>query len=249
MLLDGLSPAALATIIGVPRVVHRSSLSSTMDEAHRLAAGGAEAGTLVIAGEQTAGRGRGGRRWVSSFDAGLWMTLIERPSTPSGLDVLSLRLGLHAAPVLERFTDGRVQLKWPNDLLVGGRKLAGILVEARWRQEQVEWVAIGMGINFVVPAGPPTGRPATTVRAGTRRSDLLVVLVPALRAAAAMRGPLSEAELAAFAARDAARGRRTVRPAAGLAGGISADGALVIESGDARALFRDGSLVFDGEAE
>jgi BirA family biotin operon repressor/biotin-[acetyl-CoA-carboxylase] ligase len=244
ILLDGLDSTALAALLGLPRVVHRSSVSSTMDEAHHLAAAGAEAGTLVIAGEQTAGRGRGGRRWISSFDRGLWMTLIERPATPSGLDVLSLRLGLRTAAVLERFTDGSVQLKWPNDLLVDARKIAGLLVEARWRQEQVEWVAIGMGINLSLPEGLP----AAAVRPGTRRSDVLVRLVPALRAAAATRGPLSDAELAGFAARDLARGRRTIQPATGVAGGITADGALIIDSDDGRALFRGGSLVFAGEA-
>ena len=244
MLMDGLDSAALAALLGVPRVVHRASVSSTMDEGHRIAAEGAEPGTLVVAGEQTAGRGRGGRRWMASFDRGLWMTLVERPATPSGLDVLSLRLGLRAAPVLDLFTDGAVQLKWPNDLHVDGRKLAGILVEARWRQGHVEWVAIGVGVNFALP----DGLGAATVRPSTRRSDLLLHLLPALRAAAAARGPLSEAELAGFAARDLARGRQTLQPAAGVAKGITPDGALIIDSDEGRALFRGGSLVFAGEA-
>ena len=244
MLLDGLDSNSLAALLGVPRVVHRSSVSSTMDEAHTLAAEGAEAGTLVIAGEQTAGRGRGGRRWASAFDGGLWMTVIERPPTASGLDVLSLRLGLHAAPVLDDFSDAPVQLKWPNDLYLAGRKLAGIVVEARWRQERVEWVAIGVGVNFVLPPDLH----AATVRRSTRRSDLLGRLLPALRVAAALRGPLDASELASFAARDLARGRRTVEPAFGVAGGITADGALIIDSLDGRALFRGGSLVFAAEA-
>jgi BirA family biotin operon repressor/biotin-[acetyl-CoA-carboxylase] ligase len=244
MLLDGLDSTALASLLGVPLVVQLASVASTMDEAHRLAAEGAEAGTLIIAGEQTAGRGRGGRRWLASPGCGLWMTLVERPSTPSGLDVLSLRLGLRAAPVLDQFADGTVQLKWPNDILVDGLKLAGILVEARWRQEHVEWVAIGMGVNFA----QPEGLPAATLRPSMRRSDLLVQLLPALRAAAATRGPLSGAELAGFASRDAAHGRRTVQPAAGVASGITADGALIIDSAGGRALFRGGSLVFAGEA-
>ena len=215
-----------------------------MDEGHRLGTEGAEAGTVVVAGEQTAGRGRGGRRWSAGFDRGLWMSLVERPSTPSGLDVLALRLGVHVAPVLESFTDAPVQLKWPNDLLVGGLKLAGILVEARWRQEQVEWVTIGLGVNFA----EPEGLAAATLRPATRRSDLLVRLVPAVRAAAATRGPLTESELDAFAARDIGRGRRTVEPAPGVAGGITTDGALIIETGDGRSFFRGGSLVFATEA-
>jgi BirA family biotin operon repressor/biotin-[acetyl-CoA-carboxylase] ligase len=92
------------------------STTSTLDVAHRLAADSAPAGTLVIANEQTSGRGRGGKEWQSPPGAGLWLTLVERPVDTSGLGVLSLRVGLAAAEALDRFATEPIRLKWPNDL-------------------------------------------------------------------------------------------------------------------------------------
>jgi BirA family biotin operon repressor/biotin-[acetyl-CoA-carboxylase] ligase len=242
--IDGLDAAALAARLGVPRAALFASVTSTMDEAHRLAAAGAPAGTIVIADEQTAGRGRGGHQWVSRSRQGVWLTLLERPDSDSGLGVLSLRLGLRAAPVLEHCTGRRVTVKWPNDLYVGPRKLAGFLVEARWRDGRPDWVAIGIGVNISAPADVASaiGVPSTTTR-----GDLLDVLVPALRGAAGERGPLTAAELAYFDARDYARGRACSLPAHGTVLGISSDGALVIESEHGVAQYRTGSLELEGE--
>src|SRR6476661_5932067 len=181
-----------------------------MDLAHRLADEGAPAGTLVIANEQTSGRGRGGKSWQSSPGAGLWLTLIERPTDPSGLRVLSLRVGIAAAEALDRFAPEPIRLKWPNDLYVDHGKLAGILVEARWREQSVEWVAIGVGINVKAPENVAT---AAGLEPGTDRLEVLAELVPALRAAARATGPLDAGEREEFNARDLARGRRCVEPA------------------------------------
>lgn len=238
---DGMDADAMAGALSVPRVVLLPSVNSTMDEVHRLGSEGAPAGTVVIADEQTAGRGRGGRRWTSRPGQGLWMTLLERPGTASGLDVLSLRIGLHAAPVLDLFSSERVQIKWPNDLYVGSQKLAGILVEARWRDQKADWVAIGIGVNVVAP---PDVETAVGLLPGTRRSVVILALVPALRAAAAARGPLTSAELAGYARRDFARDRRCIKPAEGIAGGITNDGALIIAGEHGVAHFRAGSLEF-----
>lgn len=217
-----------------------------MDEAHRLGAAGSPAGTLIVADEQTSGRGRGGKKWNSPPAQGLWLTILERPESESGLDVLSLRLGLRVAGVMERLAGSLIELKWPNDLFVAGRKLAGILVEARWRDQTVDWVAIGVGVNIVAPADVPT---SIGLKEAFPRADLLAVAVPAIRAAAATRGPLSTAELSEFAARDYARGRRLISPANGTAQGITPDGALVIRTATGPAEFRGGSLVFAEEAK
>ena len=83
------------------------------------------------------------------------MTLLERPNDAEALGVLSIRLGLKAAPVLERHTTEPVRLKWPNDIIVGTGKVAGILVETRWRERQVDWVAIGFGVNVERPDDEP----------------------------------------------------------------------------------------------
>lgn len=236
----GFDDAALATALGLPRVAGYASVSSTMDLAHALAAEGAAAGTLVIADQQTAGRGRAGRVWTSQPGDGLWMTLIERPRAASALDVLSLRVGLHLAPVLERWTTAPVRLKWPNDLYVGRRKLAGVLIEARWRGAHPDWVAIGLGVNLT----PPASLPDAIGLDGAAASAVLAEVVPAVRAAAFASGPLTSRELDEFARRDLAVGQRVSLPADGLVRGISSAGELLLETPAGIAPFRAGSLVF-----
>src|SRR5438067_5196178 len=195
--------------LDLPRVEILETTTSTLDVAHRLASQGAPSGTLVIADEQTAGRGRDGKNWQSSPGAGLWLTLIERPNDVSGLDVLSLRVGLAAAEALDRFASEPIRLKWPNDLYVDRGKLAGILVEARWREQAVEWVAIGLGVNVKAPDNIET---AAGLDVGTSRLDVLLELVPAIRIAARSSGPLLIEEMEEFDARDIARGRVCVEP-------------------------------------
>jgi BirA family biotin operon repressor/biotin-[acetyl-CoA-carboxylase] ligase len=213
----------------VPRVVAYERVGSTMDVAHALAAEGAPAGTLVLAEAQTGGRGRAGRPWISQPGAGIWLTLVERPTDAGALDVLSLRLGLHAALAVQPFADGAVRVKWPNDLQIARRKLAGVLVEARWRDAQPEWVAIGVGLNVRAPAELPE---STGLMAGCARVEVLTALVPALRAAAAGRGPLSADELRAYADRDALAGRTISAPVAGAVRGVAATGELRVLGSD-----------------
>ena len=245
-----------ALLLGVPNVVHVSSVPSTMDLAHQLAAAGAPAGTVVLADEQTAGRGRNGRAWHSAPLGGVWLTVIERPDDVSGLDVLSLRLGLRLAHALERFAEGPVSVKWPNDLFLASRKLAGVLVEARWRGGVPDWVAVGIGINLGVPPGVTAGIPprvpagvsAAALRRGVARDHVFATVVAVARDAARARGALSPAELDAFARRDVARGRPCTAPARGVVQGISSAGELVIATATGPALFRSGSLAFAGDA-
>ena len=242
--IDGFDSATLAAHIGASRVELFQSVGSTMDEAHRLAEGGAPGGTVVVADHQRAGRGRLGRKWASDPGAGLWMTAMFRNVPISGLDVLSIRIGLALAPGFDPFARGTVQLKWPNDLLVGGNKLAGILVEARWRDASLEWVAVGLGVNLVSPAGQPS---ATQLREGVARSALLAIIHPAIAAACAAEGELSHDELAAWAARDSFRDASVTAPAAGVARGITANGTLIVDTVQGREFYRRGSLVLATE--
>ena len=212
-----------------------------MDVANELAAEGAAAGTLVLADEQAAGRGRAGRRWDSRPGDGIWLTLIERVNDPLALDVLSLRIGIRAARALDRFATDAVQLKWPNDLYLGSGKLGGVLVESRWRGDRPEWTAIGVGINVrnvEFPGGAFLG-------AQVSRLEVLGEMVPALRAAATARGHLTDAELAEFRGRDLAAGRMAREPRVGLVRGIRSDGALLIETATGSAAIREGSLVLN----
>lgn len=238
---DGLTAGALAERLGVPDIALFSEVGSTMDEAHRLAAGGVSAGTLVLADRQTAGRGRNGRRW-SSPQRGIWLTLIERPPSPAAVEVLSLRIGLGAARALDAHTAEPVRLKWPNDLYVDERKLAGTLVEARWRGDSPDWVAVGLGINVEPPADVPA---AAALEPGSTRVGVLADLLPELRAAAALDGPLTSAELEEYAARDLARARRCVEPLRGTVLGVAPTGELLVELADSVARVRVGSLVLE----
>jgi BirA family biotin operon repressor/biotin-[acetyl-CoA-carboxylase] ligase len=240
---DGRTAASLSRLLDVPRLIVQDSTASTMDDAHSLATGGAPAGTLVIADRQTSGRGRAGRRWASETGQGIWMTLIERPNDAEAVDVLSLRLGLRAARALDRYAASPVRLKWPNDLYVGDGKLAGILVEARWRANRLDWVAIGIGVNVRAPADVEN---AASLAPDVDRVDVLAELVPALRAAALARGPLSASELDEFAARDMAAGRACVTPASGRVRGITSAGELLVDTDGGPRAFRDGSLTFAG---
>jgi BirA family transcriptional regulator, biotin operon repressor / biotin---[acetyl-CoA-carboxylase] ligase len=221
-------------------------VGSTLDVAHDLAAKSAVAGTLVVADAQTAGRGRQGRSWRSESGAGVWLTLIERPTDSEAIEVLSLRVGLALAPVLDRLAESPIRLKWPNDLYVGSRKLAGILIEARWRERRPDWVAIGVGINLRPPA--TEGR-AVGLREGTTRDAVLDAVIPAIRGAARRQGPLTGAELTAFADRDLAAGHRCVEPTAGVVQGLDPTGALLVDVSSRGSkqiiVVRAGSLVLE----
>lgn len=236
------SPEVIASL-DVPTLRYFERVGSTMDEAHALAEQGAAAGTVVLAALQDAGRGRGGRPWLSEADGGLWLTLIERPGEAHALDVLALRVGLALAHRLEPAVEGAITLKWPNDLLVARRKLGGVLIEVRWRDGRPEWVAIGVGINRRVPDDYPL---AAALRASVSRDAVLRAVVLAIREAARARGPLDPAECEAFAKRDAAKGRPLREPVNGLVRGITPQGALLVEeeSGRIRQI-TSGSLVFD----
>ena len=234
----------MAEELVLPEVVVFEQLASTMDVGHTLAANGAAAGTLVLADAQSAGRGRQGKSWSSEPGAGIWLTLIERPRDSAALDVLSIRVGLAIAPALDAFARAPVRLKWPNDLYAEGRKLSGILIEARWRGERPDWVAIGIGINSRVPEHESH---ATALRPGVSRLDVLRAIVPRVRAAAASVGSLTPEERLAFSTRDLAAGRACVEPVAGRVTGIDGRGALLVETAFGVVEARTGSLVLQEE--
>lgn len=239
---DGVRAEALASMLDVPGVVAYKTISSTLDVAHALGAGGSPSGTLILAEAQTAGRGRGGKHWASGPGAGIFLTLVERNVDATVIELLALRLGLAAASVLDAFCGDSVRVKWPNDLYAGGRKLAGILVEARWRDGAPEWVAVGMGVNMRVPPDVPN---ACALRAGSTRVDVLRALVPALRGALRGRGPLDAGELFELERRDLTRGRRIEQPGAGTVEGVSEVGELLVRTASGSLdRYRAGSLVF-----
>ncbi len=207
-------------------------VDSTLDELHRRAAGGAEDGTWLVAAEQRAGRGSRGRTWHSG-PGGLWLSVLRRgQGTPGGFELLSLRAGLAVAGVLDGIPAvNPVRLKWPNDLIVHDRKVGGLLVEARWQGDRLQWVAIGLGLN--VSNDLPTGLRdrATSLRAYCAETTVEALAEPLARALQGLEleAPrLSEDELGAYARRDWLRGRPVSSPVEGAAHGIGADGRLLV---------------------
>jgi BirA family biotin operon repressor/biotin-[acetyl-CoA-carboxylase] ligase len=123
-------------------------VDSTNSEAKRMAALGASEGTLIVAREQTAGRGRGDNIWYSQTDRSLTFSVILKPegTTRHLPGVLSLLGALAVSSTLSKL--GFISsIKWPNDVLLDGRKVAGVLVEASWIGDSLEWAILGIGIN------------------------------------------------------------------------------------------------------
>ncbi|MBM7552488.1 biotin--[acetyl-CoA-carboxylase] ligase [Thalassobacillus pellis] len=128
---------------------HYNQVASTQEIAHKLAAEGHPHGTLVVADEQVKGKGRMARPWHSQKKDGIWMSLLLRPDLPP---VQAPQITLLAATVLAKAiasaSQVEPQIKWPNDLLINHKKMAGILTEMQAEQDQIQYVVLGMGINI-----------------------------------------------------------------------------------------------------
>ncbi len=242
--LDGAPAPLLARRWGVPQVAIFRSLPSSMDAVHELGAAGAPHGVTVIAEEQTAGRGRDGRTWRSP-PGGVWLSMLVR-SPQTELATLSLRVGLVVADALDELLGApRARVKWPNDVLLDDRKVAGALCEGRWQGNALQWLAVGVGVNVCNDSPPELTGSALALSEllpAVRRLDVLDRLVPALRVIVAGAPHLVEAECRAFAERDWLAGRALRAPAVGRARGIRPDGALLVECDGAIAAVRDGHV-------
>jgi BirA family transcriptional regulator, biotin operon repressor / biotin---[acetyl-CoA-carboxylase] ligase len=204
-------------MIGAPRV-HWRRTDSTNERARELAGGGAPHGTLVTAAEQTAGRGRQGREWLAPPGSAVLMSVVLRELS----EVLPLAAAVAACDALPL----EAAIKWPNDLQVEGRKLAGILVEGR---PQEGWAVLGIGLNVSEAPDPR----ATSLRdhgVDASVDDVLAALVAALERR--LREDAASI-LAAWRERDALRGQEVRwRDGSGVAAGIDDSGALLVETGD-----------------
>jgi BirA family biotin operon repressor/biotin-[acetyl-CoA-carboxylase] ligase len=217
-----------------PELIRFAAIASTMETAHARAQDGAPHGTAIVATRQTLGRGTRGRAW-SSGPGGLWMSVIARPSRADAIEALSLRVGLATAAALELLCPElpRLGLKWPNDIVIDGRKLAGILCEARWGSGHCQWVVVGLGINVRNQIPPELERSAVAIRTWAPGADPVRLAAPvaaAVALAARDAGPLTTTELHAYALRDVLAGARVSEPVAGTAEGITDGGALRIRT-------------------
>ncbi len=217
-----MSGRACAAGLGRPRL-HLRSTDSTNDRARELAIGGAPHGTLVTAGEQTAGRGRQGRRWSAPAASSILMSLVLRSPPPL--------LPLIAAVAVCEVAGGHAQIKWPNDIVVvqphGLAKLAGILAEGR---PQEGWAVLGVGLNVAVEESElPSELRGRAASMGLSATEIEPTLKRLLAALEQRLGDPAQSTLEAWRARDALRGR-TVTWAAGRghAEGIDGAGRLVV---------------------
>lgn len=130
------------------KVLSFGSVDSTNIKAKQLAEIGEEEGTLIVAEEQTAGKGRRGRDWKSERGTGIWMTLLLRPSvTPFKVSGLTLLAALAVARGIQEVCGISARIKWPNDIVVSQKKLCGILTEMSSEENYIHYVVVGIGIN------------------------------------------------------------------------------------------------------
>jgi BirA family transcriptional regulator, biotin operon repressor / biotin---[acetyl-CoA-carboxylase] ligase len=246
---DVLHTDDLLARLGPLRVIGRDvrvfqETTSTNDVVEKLARDGVPEGVVVIAESQTRGRGRLGRTWVSPRSKGLWMSILLRPSLgPGAVTRLTIAAATALARAVECSTGLRPGVKWPNDLVLGGRKVAGILLELHAELDRVRHVIMGIGVNVnqVTAEFPPELRKSATslrIESGglTSRSDLAVALLRELDLDYARAvGNEFEALAAEWESRSVTLGHRVViqsgqRRVEGRAETLDADGALLLRT-------------------
>ena len=136
----------LKTAIVGRNILYYRTLPSTMNLARKLAAEGMREGTVILCDEQTEGRGRQGRKWFASPSSSILMSVIFRP-TPESLPQLNMLASLAIVLTIEKATGIKATVKWPNDILIKGKKVAGILMENVFEGENLQAAIVGVGLN------------------------------------------------------------------------------------------------------
>jgi BirA family biotin operon repressor/biotin-[acetyl-CoA-carboxylase] ligase len=217
-------------MIGTPRVHHRVT-DSTNERARVLAEGDAPHGTLVTADEQAAGRGRQGREWTAPPGSAVLMSLILRDLDERHA-LLPLAAAVAVCEACEAAAPGAApRVKWPNDVWIGRRKVAGILIEGR---PQEGWAVVGIGLNVTTDSFPPElADIATSLRLAGHDTTPAAVLADLVAALNRWIDAQPAAVLEAWRARDALRGER-VRWSSGegIADGIDDSGGLLVRTDD-----------------
>ena len=203
---------------------------------------------LLIAGRQTAGRGRLGRSFHSPEDTGLYMTLLLRPAAFADATRLTLLAAVAVCQAIEELTDLRPRIKWVNDIFVGGKKVCGILAEAVGEQ-----VAVGIGINLLTPPGgfPPEAAVAGALNRKLTRGQLAAAIVRRMLAGAA--NPADPGMLAEYRRRMPLIGREVSyrqggREHCARVVGVAEDGGLIVSENGAEAVLRTGEISLGSQA-
>ncbi|HSO73869.1 MAG TPA: biotin--[acetyl-CoA-carboxylase] ligase [Blastocatellia bacterium] len=227
-------------------VLRFEQLPSTSDLAREMAALGAEEGIAITARGQTAGRGRLGRAWSSPPGEGLYLSLILRPRIkPDTSAVITLAAAVAVAETLILDFDLQVDIKWPNDVLASGRKLCGILVESAIEKDTLLYAVMGIGVNLAQREFPDELRDSATsilMESGklVAADDLLEPLLERIEHWYRMAVSNPDAvisrwsELSSYAHDCSVTIETPVGPVDGLTRGLTARGALIVETGTQR---------------
>ncbi len=229
------------------RIHHFFRIDSTNNVAMRLGEEGEPHGAVIIAEEQTAGRGRVGRSWHSEKSSGIYMTVLLRPPiAPVDAPVITLLAGLAARDAVAEQTGIEADLRWPNDLLLNGKKLGGILTEMHAEPDHVHFVIVGIGVNVNHARMPEElGKIATSLRMETGRThsrlELLIRLLRSLdryynQFLAQGAGPILErfAEISSYARGKRVRISTATETYVGTTAGLDANGLLRVQREDGR---------------
>ncbi|HEY5616619.1 MAG TPA: biotin--[acetyl-CoA-carboxylase] ligase [Vicinamibacterales bacterium] len=240
------------------QIVWYQDLSSTSDVAASLAERGAAEGTVVAANAQSAGRGRQGRTWASPPGVGLYVSVVLRPE-PHVVPMLTIAAGVAVAQGIQAATGLCSQLKWPNDVYVGPRKVAGVLAEASTNagdSSAIRYVVLGFGVNVMPATYPPDVAPRATSLEGElgRGVDRGLLLVECLSALAERYGDLacgrSAEMIQEWRERAMATLGRRVRweaagvPLEGIADSIDETGALIVRNRSGRIRVTSGEVTW-----
>jgi len=265
---DTLHPALIqAYLSGRPRppqLVCLGTVDSTNSEAERLLAKGADVPLVILASQQTAGRGRRGRVWHSPAAGNLYSTFVFRPKLePARLHDFTLWMGLNICELVANFARLEPGLKWPNDLLVNGRKAGGMLTEARVDADQIRDLVFGLGLNL---NGRAANLPRDLQKTAISLADATGAPLDLNRFAAALigrvlttyeqflEGGYHEKFAALWKRFDVLRGRAVsvtqgTRTVAGTATGIDNEGSLIVRLDSGRTeRFRAGEVTLSREA-
>ncbi len=143
------------SVFGRKGIVYYRTINSTNTKAKELAAGGAPEGTLVVAEQQVQGRGRKGRTWFSPPQGGIYISLIAKPNiSPGEAPKITMLTGVAVAEALQKLTPCNINIKWPNDILVNSKKIAGILTEMSTEMDAIEYIVVGLGMNITTARFP-----------------------------------------------------------------------------------------------
>ena len=230
-------------MIGTPRV-HLRLADSTNQRAKELAGAGAPHGTLVTADEQTAGRGRPGRSWVARPRSAILMSVVVRESSGEAYPLLPLATALAVSEACEAHTPVKCAIKWPNDVWINRRKVAGILLEGRPREG---WAVVGVGLNVLTAREefPEELRSTATSLAaeGAKSIDKEEVLGAVLERLNQWLSAEPGAVIRAWSHRDALLGEQVRwNGGEGVAAGIDQSGALLVDTGDGRVALDAGEV-------